>query len=382
MAVHCSLIDVQPTGGCRDRGSNGTARCRTRRAMPCEGKIEKRTSLRCCNTSTTDVSLVPRPWCPRGAGFRDLASLSAQLPHRHVSLVGDSMMSALYHEWVRQVAAQRVSNDVILNTMAARKPTKPRTPMSAEVAQILTAKQRRHGAIWCTANQMFAPDVAHYSKALNLTLSYRIFKIMPSDTCSARIDSLATWVAGGSLRDLNLNGLVAALASADVTTVNIGVHWNRDDQDHYRSSLDAVLRRVAEANRDHARPRLALYQQTWPQHFPSEDGSWGYAGQHRRQCAPLNRTHAGTLQWRAVMERAAAVNAKLSNHFVVPGLCPLFDRWDAHPTLAVPDCTHPCYDSNVMAAMVEPLLWTISGLQLPPLNDQEGRSARKKTLPV
>ena len=41
----------------------------------------------------------------------------------------------------------------------------------------------------------------------------------------------------GSPRDLNLNGLVAALASADVTIVNIGVRWNRDDQDHYRSSL-------------------------------------------------------------------------------------------------------------------------------------------------
>ena len=52
-----------------------------------------------------------------------------------------------------------------------------------------------------------------------------------------------------------------------------------------------------------------------------------------------------------------AVNAKLSNRFVIPRLCPLFDRWDAHPTLAVLDCTHPCYDSNVMAAMVEPLLW-------------------------
>ena len=63
-------------------------------------------------------------------------------------------------------------------------------------------------------------------------------------------------------------------------------------------------------------------------------------------------------RWYSAVARCdGAVNAKLSNRFVIPGLCPLFDRWDAHPTLAVLDCTHPCYDSNVMAAMVEPLLW-------------------------
>ena len=184
---------------------------------------------------------------------RVLEELTPWLRNRRVALVGDSLMNHLFVEWGRRLGARRVGT------------------------RRATTSLQQSLIDWCSADVARAPEGTLHSAAHNVTLPKHSMHLRSISRCNASRDGTRRWLGGGGApagQDVDLSRLDAALESADVVIVNVGVHWRAGSERHYRRAVHEVMRTVAAANK---RGRvLALYKQSTPQHFLGRGGSGYY----------------------------------------------------------------------------------------------------------
>ena len=188
-----------------------------------------RTESLCCPRRAGAAASVPPPRLRTCDGAtRLLDELTPWLRNRRVALVGDSLMNHLFVEWGRRLGARRVGTHRATTSL--------------------------HQSLldWCSADVARAPEGTLHSVAHNVTLLKHSMHLRDVSRCNASRDGTRRWLGGGGApagKDVDLSRLDAALGSADVVIVNVGVHWRAGSQRHYRRAVHEVLRTVAAANR-------------------------------------------------------------------------------------------------------------------------------------
>ncbi len=139
-----------------------------------------------------------------------------------------------------------------------------------------------------------------------------------------------------------------ALASADVVVANFGVHWHRNDQQLYTRHVGRLAEKLAAFAGEGPGARLAVLQETLPQHFPSRGQTGDFDDRTAMgPCRPVMR--AAGPGWRNIAARSIAASHGVHLLRAHEAMAPL------HAHHAHGECTHWCYDRLVFAPLLDGL---------------------------